>query len=326
MKKFLNFILKLFISLFILYFIYLEVDFRSVFEAIKRVNLFDFLVALIIIFVCWVINSKKWQLLLEFLGFKEKLFSLFRLNLISLFYTVILPGGQLTGETIKCYKITRGSEEKGKLILSVFMDRLTGFWAIVFLGLVGILFSRSTIGSYDGIFGLYLALAAGCLITMIFFNWRISSLLERICLILESKIRNEKIRLFFQKILSLFLAFKGAYKILSISLVYGLVYQLLNSLCIYFLFLSLNLKLTFVYLLWINTLASVVTLIPITILGLGLREGSFLFLLGLIGFTSAQSLSLSLLISTIYLMNGLAGGAIEFYEIFIKKNHFRFKR
>ena len=326
MKKFLNFILKLFISLFILYFIFLEVDFRSVFEAIKRVNLFDFLVALIIIFVCWVINSKKWQLLLEFLGFKEKLFSLFRLNLISLFYTVILPGGQLTGETIKCYKITRGSEEKGKLILSVFMDRLTGFWAIVFLGLAGILFTRSTIGSYEDILSLYLILAVGCLIAMIFFNRRIGSFLERICLILESKIRNEKIRLFFQKILSLFLAFKGAYKILSISLVYGLVYQLLNSLCIYFLFLSLNLKLTFFDLLWINTLASVVTLIPITILGLGLREGSFLFLLGLIGFTSAQSLSLSLLISTIYLMNGLAGGAIEFYEIFINKNHLRFKR
>ena len=107
---------------------------------------------------------------------------------------------------------------------------------------------------------------------------------------------------------------------------YGLVYQLLNSLCIYFLFLSLNLKLTFFDLLWINTLASVVTLIPITILGLGLREGSFLFLLGLIGFTSAQALSLSLLISIIYLMNGLVGGAIEFYEVFINKNHSRFKR
>ena len=55
-------------------------------------------------------------------------------NFLSLFYSSFLPGGMLTGETIKCYKVSKGQYGKNKIIMSVAFDRLITFACYIFMG------------------------------------------------------------------------------------------------------------------------------------------------------------------------------------------------
>jgi len=71
------------------------------------------------------------------------------------------------------------------------------------------------------------------------------------------------------------------------------------------------------------SLVSIIVFIPVTILGLGLREGGLIYFLGLIGISSVSALSLSLLASLIYFLTGLSGGGIEFYEVFIRRRRLK---
>ncbi len=131
--------------------------------------------------------------------------------------------------------------------------------------------------------------------------------------------KNKKTNELTKKFLDLIFVFKGAYKVFLIALFYSLLFQFFNTLGVYFLSVLLNLKIALVDILWINGLVAIALFIPLTILGLGIRESGFVYFLGLIGSANIQALSLSLLISAAYFLISFVGGIIEFYEAFIKQ-------
>ena len=58
---------------------------------------------------------------------------------------------------------------------------------------------------------------------------------------------------------------------------------------------------------------------PVTILGLGIREGSFIYFLSLLGINPVSALSLSILVSAVNMAIAFIGGLLELINIF-KKN------
>ncbi len=315
MNKYFIYFIKLIISVSFVYYLLKKVPFNSIKELFLNIDLLFLFLGVFIFIFCWMVNSKKWGILLNHLGFREKTKKLFKLNLISIFYASILPGGQLTGETIKCYKITKNSKEKGKLVFSVLMDRLTGLIAIIFLGLFGVFFTDSNFVNIDKI---KLFFIIGFLSSIFLLLFYVKVVVVKIKNIFN--FYHGRFRVILDKIINLFFVYEGAYKVLLNSLLYSLLFQVLNTLSVYFLALSMGINLSIYDLFWVNALVSIVLVIPITIMGLGLREGSFVFLLGLLGITNSLALGLSLLISLVYLATGLIGGIIELYEFFKIKN------
>ncbi|MCK4822914.1 flippase-like domain-containing protein, partial [bacterium] len=55
---------------------------------------------------------------------------------------------------------------------------------------------------------------------------------------------------------------------------------------------------------------SVLTMLPISLNGIGIREGAFVFFFTKVGISSAQALSMSILTYTIVLLASLIGGLI----------------
>lgn len=315
MNKYFVYFVKFVISVGFVFYLFKKTPLSEVSGIFLNIN-HSFLIIGILIFVfCWLLNSKKWGILLSYIGFKEKTNKLFKLNLISIFYASILPGGQLTGETIKCYKITKDSDEKAKLVFSVFMDRITGLIAIIFLGLIGVVITDSVFSSLDKIRWLFVLGTIGSVLFLLFYVERIAKKAKGFFDFYQGRFRKV-----FDKILNLFFIYEGAYKSLFLSIIYSLVFQALNTMSVYFLALAISLNLNIFDLFWINALVSVILVLPITVMGLGLREGSFVFLLGLLGVTNSSALSLSLLVSVVYLFIGLSGGVIELYEFLKVKN------
>ena len=134
MEKHLSYIFKILFSLAILYFIFLQVNFREVFSHIKNANFAYLFLAFLSACLSTVVSSKKWQILMKSAQLKMRFKDSIYFNFLSLFYSSFLPGGMLTGETIKCYKVSKGQYGKNKIIMSVAFDRLITFACYIFMG------------------------------------------------------------------------------------------------------------------------------------------------------------------------------------------------
>ena len=66
---------------------------------------------------------------------------------------------------------------------------------------------------------------------------------------------------------------------------------------------------------WIVGVMSLAVLLPLTIGGIGLREGALIGCLGFAGVPSESAIALSFGIFAVTLSGALAGGAVEFAEL-----------
>jgi uncharacterized protein (TIRG00374 family) len=320
MKKYFKLSFKILISSGLIFYIFSRINMGEVFEILQDAKLKYFLFALFFFFICLVINSRKWQILLRHLGFDERLNKLIELNFISLFYASVLPGGQLTGEGVKLYRISRNSNKIEMLVLSVFMDRLTGMVAFVILGFFGIVFSSTEILYYNKILLVFVILFLLSLFILLLFNNEVPVLFEK--LFLKIFKHKNKISLLAKKILKLIFSYRGAYNILALSLMYGMFFQLLNTLIIYILAMSLGISIALTDLLWIYCLVGLMLIIPVTVMGLGIREGALIYFLAFVGVAGTDALSLSLLSFILIFSGSLAGGLLSKALHFLtKKKH-----
>jgi len=83
----------------------------------------------------------------------------------------------------------------------------------------------------------------------------------------------------------------------------------------YFLTRALDIYVDFKNLISIRSLSLIITSIPISIGGFGLREGSFLILFESFGIDSTRIISLSFLLFSRTLFLGIIGGILEFVNI-----------
>lgn len=83
---------------------------------------------------------------------------------------------------------------------------------------------------------------------------------------------------------------------------------LLDALTVLLLARSLGLPLDLAHCLWINALAYLAILLPITIAGLGLREAAVVFAVAPLGIATAEAVALAVLMLAMTLVNALIGG------------------
>ncbi len=319
MKKNIIIIIKLFVSLGLITFLFSKFNFKNVINNFESLNIFYLLLSLATIFAAWFVSSKKWQMLIGHLGFEHSVGELFKLNLISLFYATVLPGGQVTGETFKCIKISKGEKSKSKLVFSVLFDKLIGLIAFVIIGFIGLLFSNSDFELKTKMLAVFFVglLVSASIVFLV--NEKISDAVYRAFKKFSKK--EGSFYVVFKKITSLLFLYKGAYAVIVLAIIYGVVFQFLNCLSIFFIAKSLNMFIPLLDIMWVMALVSIILVVPVTILGLGLREGSFIVLLGFLGFNSETSLSLSLLLTSVLIFVGLLGGVFEIFDSFFERRN-----
>ncbi len=311
MKKRLFFFLKLIIGCALLAAVFWAVDLHNVTRLMGQVHIGYYLLSLVIFFLCWLINTMKWQLILVGLHCDVDFWTLLKFNFSSFYFALALPGGQATGELIKCYRVAKTGDNKSLLVLSVFMDRLTGLAGSVTLGIIGLIFSATILPNRVALLAVSIAFAllAAIFIGLLFppgMNHWLVSLLKYFFGFSWFKNKFDP-----QAITKAGEAFKGMYGILGITYFFSLAFQFLGTVCLYYLAHALGLNINLLDLLWVYFLVSVILLLPVSLMGLGLREGSFVGLLALLSIPGYVAVSLSLLVFTVNLFAALCGGFME---------------
>lgn len=307
MKKTILAIIKPTISLGLIIFIIQKVDIRHSLSLFREINLIYYTLALLLIFTAWFINSRKWQTILIDLKIKNHLPTLFKLNLISIFYATVLPGGQITGEVIKYCKIEDRKNNRKEIISSIFFDRLTGLIALIILGFFAFILSDSEKTNYSSILSIFLILITGALAVIFSFSKLFLKLLNKFKSFIPS---NSDITIV-RKAYSALLLFSQKYKLIITSLAYGIIFQSFIALAQLSIAQSLNIDISFYDIAWLNALVSLAILLPISIAGIGVRELSYIQLFAIINIDNTQAVAFSFLITITTFLIGIIGGLLE---------------
>lgn len=251
----------------------------------------------------WVVNTAKWQQLLAALGHRPPYAELLALNFVGMFYSLVLPG-QISGEVLKGVRLARRGVSGGAVASSILMDRLTGLAALALLGLGGIALGR---GTDSTAFAAWVALAVLALAAFPLVAARAQ--LPRP----HAEVSGIKAKLWFAALAinDALVTYRARPLLLGGALGFAFVFQGFVSLSNYFAAQALGIDLPLASLVWIVAAVSLINLAPVSLGGLGVREGAYVFLLQQQGVPLAQGLALSLVVFGVLVVQGLAGGVVE---------------
>lgn len=272
-------------------------------------NLLSFNIILgVILIYCTAIfvNSIKWFILLP----QYSILKLYIVNFIGQYYSILLPG-QITGEAVKAYRLGKGKKDAEQVAASVLIDKVTGFIGILIVGITGFFFTNKDISLWVVMF--FLCGILICIITLLslqikfiyFFILKNMRILEH-KLLKFSKHINKII--YFIKAWSLY---SKRLKVLFLNIILGVIFQLLAILILFFLAKEMGIFLAFIEWCWIFAIVSTVLFLPLTIGGIGMREGTFIGILGGLGISNEKALALSLSIFGLQLLGAFIGGVFE---------------
>ncbi len=265
----------------------MRIPLDGVWVALSRLKPVDVALAVVLYFAAHGVNALKLRLLLPELSIRQSL----RFTMIAVLYGTALPG-QLAGDAVKAFRLTRAASRAGDVsatIAAVTIDKVLGLFALLLLTAVGLGLDAMVFGaSVVKLIGLGLAAFIALLVVVVF----------------------APVPPFLQKWTVKFSAWRRLTlrpSTLLQSLLYGLVFQSLSILVFAVLGAAMGLELSMASWAVVVGLVSVVLLLPVTIAGVGLRDGSLVGLIALLGQSQSAALALSLMLLALNMLGAAAG-------------------
>lgn len=262
-------------------------------DNIRRLNPWSFAVAVGFYLCASFFSTLRWKLLIPLSVGTGRLFSIY---MIGSFFNTYMPG-TVGGDAVKAFYLGRelkgfhaAQTEKGfppsvppypMAIGSIFMDRYIGLAALLLIGMIAIPFGTSYLRRASVNWPVFWVVPASAVffagISILIFKFRIGRRFDFLANTYN----------YFQKYASR----KGT---LIGAMLYSLLVQGMGILAVYVLGKGLLLPVAFLPLLIFLPIIILFSMIPLSISGMGLREGAFVFLLGIIGIPPDAAIALSL--------------------------------
>ncbi len=269
MRKKLELAVRIIVGLVILYFVLRKIDFRATWDILKSVNLFRFSIAIVAYFFFVLFSTIRWQILIAALGIKVSLTALLQSFLASIFMGNVLPSGAGL-DVMRAFFLSRSTSRVSEAIASVAIDRITSFIGLLLIVMMGIPLGIKAPASYKYIaVGIAIAIAGTTYLLMV---PPIHNLMEKI----SGKIP------YGSKIMSLYQAFYE-YRNHPSAILKAVLMTFLSQgalvidavICAWAIGYKIPITQALVYVPTINF----IMIMPISIGGIGVREGSFMLFL-----------------------------------------------
>ncbi len=287
-------IIKLLITIAILSYLFQQVDYHTLFTLLLSSHLEWLFIALIMQFISTFIAVFRWFQISKLLIFKETFLFYIHSYFKGSFFNQFLPSS-IGGDAIRILDLTHKQYDKKEAFYGVFVDRIVGLVGLLTLNLIA---SLLFFGIFDKDFSLLIigisSLSILGFITL-FHLHRFSFFQKYTFLNLFSRLANRLNTLYNSKLLLL--------KHIAISV----VVHFFSLLTMYSLALSLNLGLSFQTMLIAVPPVFLLTIIPISLAGWGIREGAMLGIFMLVGADQTKVLSMSILYGLLLIVTALPG-------------------
>ncbi len=238
-----------------------------------------------------VLSAARWKIFLFYSGISEKIKQLIKINFISIFWGIMLPSSDGFA-AIRMYLIEKKHRNRpGTSSSTIIAEKLLGFILLCFFGIFFSLFIHNIPQIVIARTLLILIVIIILLIMLIITNSKIYNYVS---------LRLEKIR-FDRRVFKYLSGMHSALtklpfkKILLEALPIMVLIQLTSFLNVYLIFKAMGISIPIIHHLAFVPVIQIISLIPVTISGFGIREGAFVHFYSLVGIEPTVAFSVSIL-------------------------------
>lgn len=295
-------LMKICVSLLFAFLLAQMTDLSGVWYRLRHINLVAISACILLVWTGQAISSLRWRWILEAEGANVSLRYLFSSYMVGMFANNFLPTS-IGGDLIKTYDVYRATKNLSLSLASVFVERFSGLLVLIAFSWVGISLVWSS-SSHPVIWSWIIINSIATLIIAIIFEGNLISLLLgrievgifagpaamlRKCFDIITTYKHRK--MFFLKLVTISV---------PVQLMTILVYILIAA--------SLSIELPFYYYLFGVPLIIIISLLPFSLGGLGIREAATVLIFGIAGTGSEAALSLAIMVTAVTYMSSLLGG------------------
>jgi glycosyltransferase 2 family protein len=285
------YILRLIITIFLVLLILLQVDFHVILQTISSANLTFIMIAVLLYYPVQLISSYRWYYLLVNINKEIPYLSIIRYHFIGQISTFLLPG-QISGDLVRFIGVSSKKPGKLSFAYSILMDKMSFLVALAGFASLGIFGSGAISEMYTiHIFAFSVLIVSLGLLCFIGIFRNTSIIIKFYSVTNNSFIQNLLSNLIY-KVSSVP---KLNYKILASLLTFSFVIQLINATGSYLIIRSLGTPIYFLDWAVINAIVAIILVLPITIAGIGVREGLLVYILSMYQISPSQTVSYSVL-------------------------------
>lgn len=301
-------VLKIVATCLLLYLFIRRTDFHGVVAALSRLSA-TLIIGLALLNILGVlIAAYKWWMLLP-----EARFSGLVVACFASYYVGLLLPGQVAQEAAKAYYLSRGKAPRMHLIAaSVVVDKIVSIIGLLLVGCIGLAFSTARLPAALTTLFISAALAATLALFSARARW-VCAPVFRFLSVVETRFpRQERILSGCRRVLDSWQIYTRNIPLLTGNILIAVLYQFIGVLMFYWLSRELHLSIGFFDWSWIVGALTLALFLPLTIGGLGVREGTLIGILALYGYGSETAVALSLVAFSFVIMVAIIGAALTF--------------
>ncbi len=293
---------KLLVSLALLAFVLSRVGLQETLRQLRTAD-FSLLLLALALFVLGVpLRAYRWRALLADRQLPVPIGVLTQLYFIGQFFNTFLPSG-FGGDVVRVIELARYGVSKAESLSTVFLDRMSGLMAFFLMTLVALPFAFGLIPS--SVILILIALGgAGMVGTWLMFERRFTTpLMNKLFTRVSFPFKPKVMRLYDSMRAN---SPRATGEAMAIGFLFNVLLIAVNFLVARALGQNIPLGYFFLFVPIISTLL----LLPISLNGLGVREGAYVLLFASAGVSSATAASISLAFWAITVSTGLIGGGL----------------
>lgn len=309
---------KIAISVLFLVVFAVTVDIQGVKSALCKITLLTALNVSLLITIVYLVWSVKWKILIPQYPLKKLVF----LTIISQYYSVVLPG-QISGEFVKIYRLAKDPENAAIAASSIIADKISGMIALVLTALFGAVYSSSV--NKGIVIFLIVSLVLFFILLVIGESRAVRKALSRLSgIFLLRRALSGPSKNSINDFFTAWHTFTRKPVQLVINLLLSIIAQISSVYIVVLLAKDLDIHIALYDWFWVFGMVSLAVLLPVSIGGIGVREGSFMTLLMPFGISPDRSMALSFLLFFFIIVVACVGCILEYKnfieKIFIKQN------
>ncbi len=297
--------LKVVVSVSLLGILLYKIDWKNIYQNIHTSDLPIITVVFMIMVIQFPVSAYRWKKSLAIHELNIPFLSLQKILCIGFFINTFLPTS-IGGDGYRALKTMPGEGEKSRSISAILLERILGFLVLLIMGLLGALF---LLREYR---------------TPAIKMYILGGVLFGIFIFLAKMLIGKKKRVDFLGGASWMKKFDAVHRNLQLIkndrgnllrvVLYSIVFQLLAITSIYLMFKAVGVEKGIADCAFIAAFAGIATVLPISINGIGVVEGSLVFSAAQVGIAYDQAILVALTLRILTIPLTLACGFIYLYD------------
>ena len=293
--------LKLLITAGLITYLLRKIDIGPVLRQIRTIAPGPALLAVLIMLLQLALVSLRWQLVNQLVDARMRTGQVVRLTLIGQFFNQVLPSA-VGGDAVRAWLASREGVPMGRAVTGILCDRAAALVALLLvISFTLFVLPAIVMNRFPAIELLRTVALIGLSALVAFFF--LGALLSRLLMRYRITAPIGKLVRDFRRVLcspassTAIMALAGAVQVLLVMAIY---------LCAQ----GMNIHLEFAAALLVIPTVMLVSMIPVSFAGWGVRESAMIFGLGIVGISAPDALAVSVVFGLLQLIVGLPGGAL----------------